>query len=145
MIIAIGADHRGFSIKELLKQHFSEYQFIDVGAYNDACSDYPLFAHQVAQLMQKNIAQKGILLCGTGIGMAIVANRYKGIYAGVMWNEKIAKESREDDNTNILVLPCDDVDCFAPVKITKIWLETEFNGERYAYRLALIDDYKEEV
>jgi len=145
MIIAIGADHRGFSIKELLKEHFSEHQFIDVGAYNDVRSDYPLFAHQVAQLLQKNIVTKGILLCATGIGMAIVANRYKGIYAGVIWNEKLSKESREDDNTNVLVLPCDGVDFFDPIKITKIWLETEFNGERYAYRLALIDDYKEEI
>lgn len=145
MIIAIGADHRGFSTKELLKQNIFEHQFIDVGAYNDARSDYPLFAHQVAQLVQKSIAQKGILLCGSGVGMAIVANRYKGIYAGVVYSEKLAKESREDDNANILVFPCDETDSFDPVKITKIWLETEFNGDRYAYRLALIDDYKEEV
>jgi len=142
MIIAIGADHRGYAVKELLKKHFTECQFIDVGAYSDTRSDYPEFAHAVARLIQEKKAERGILLCGSGIGMAVVANRYKGMYAGVVWNAKIAKQSREHDNINILVLPCDCVESFDPIELTTIWLSTEFLGGRYARRIAMIDDNK---
>lgn len=139
MIIAIGADHRGYAVKELLKKHFVQYEFIDVGAFSDVRSDYPLFAHAVAQLVQQKDADRGILLCGSGIGMAIVANRYKHVYAGVVWNAVIAKQSREHDNINILVLPCDCVAAFDPVQLTTIWLNTKFLGDRYKTRLAMID------
>jgi len=139
MIIAIGADHRGYAVKELLKKHFSQHEFIDVGAFSTDRSDYPLFAHAVAKLVQEKKADRGILLCGSGIGMAIVANRYEHIYAGVVWNEAIARQSREHDNSNTLVLPCDCVATFDPIELTTIWLRAQFLGGRYAMRIAMID------
>ena len=139
MIIAIGADHRGYVVKELLKKHFVQHQFIDAGAFTDTRSDYPLFSHVVAQLVQQKDADCGILLCGSGIGMAIVANRYNHVYAGVVWNAAIAQQSREHDNINIIVLPCDYIDTFDPIEVTAIWLNTKFLGGRYAIRIAMID------
>lgn len=140
MIIAIGADHRGYAVKELLKKHFSENQFIDVGAFSEKRSDYPKFAHDATQLVQEKKAARAILLCGSGIGMAIVANRYKHIYAGVVWNRKIAKQSREHDNSNVLVLPCDYTESFDPIELTNIWLTTKFLGARYKKRITMIDE-----
>ena len=99
--IAIGADHRGFAMKEYLKQNciIPNYAFtwIDVGADSDTRSDYPIFAIRVAKYIQEKNAFYGILLCGTGIGMAIAANRFKGIYAGLAWNEESARLAKEDD------------------------------------------------
>jgi ribose 5-phosphate isomerase B len=141
MIIAIGADHRGFRTKELLKKSFITHQFIDVGAFDEARSDYPIFAHAVVQKIQQGHAERGIVLCGSGIGMAIVANRYKGIYAGVVWNEQVTWQSRAHDNSNVLALPCDCLDQFDPLKLTDIWLSTEFLGDRYARRIKMIDEY----
>ena len=144
MIIAIGADHRGFAAKEIIKSSFLRYTFIDVGTDSNARTDYPLFAHGVAEHVTSDRATHGILLCGSGIGMAIVANRYPGIYAGVVWNEKVAWQAKAHDNVNVLVLACDyiDIEKNNIITIIKTWLDTEFKGERYAMRIALIDNFE---
>ena len=146
MKIAIGADHRGFQCKANIKQYVvgspDPIVWIDVGAYNEERSDYPIFARAAVKAMQNRQADLGILACGSGVGMAIVANRYRGMFAGVAWNEEIARASREDDNTNILVLPSDFISHEQAVAIVNAWLNARFKGGRYQERIDMIDTMK---
>jgi len=139
MKIAIGTDHRGFLHKEFIKQHMSDIEWVDVGAYNQERTDYPLFAHKVVELMLSYQVDAGILLCASGGGMAIAANRYKHIYAVVAWNVEIARQCKQEDNANILVIPADFVSAEETVCMIKEWLGQEFKGGRYAERIAMID------
>lgn len=145
MKIAIGADHRGFLKKQLLMTAFNnrEYQLIDMGTYASERTDYPIFARKVMHEIINGDAQLGILLCGSGIGMAIVANRYQTTYAGVVWNETVAKAAKEDDNVNVLVLPCDYIDDNQVLPIVNAWLQASFKKDRYAERLAMIDAWRD--
>ncbi len=141
--LVIGADHRGFAHKEFLKKNVSvpgtSLHWLDVGAFDEKRSDYPIFAREVCQAMLSGKAQLGILICGSGVGMAIAANRYKGIYAALAWNEQVARLSRQDDNANILVLPSDFVTSQEAASMTQVWLQAQFNGGRYQERVALLD------
>lgn len=143
MNIAIGSDHRGFQCKEYLKKYGSDaaipIKWIDVGTHNQERSDYPLYAHAVVKKMMNKQAERGILLCGSGIGMAIYANRFAGIFAGVAWNVQVAQVSREDDNTNILVIPTDFVTSEQAVSIVHRWLTAIFKKERYQERINMIN------
>ncbi len=139
MKIAIGADHRGFSHKEFIKQAIADVEWIDVGADNDERSDYPLFAHKVAQSIVDGVVQFGILLCGTGVGMAMTANRYNGVYAALVWNDEVARQSRSHDNANVLVLPSDFVSQQQSISMIHSWLNAEFLGGRYSERVKMID------
>jgi len=143
MKIAIGADHRGFDHKQFLKEHVSDsIEWIDVGTDSTRRTDYPVFAKSVAQLIQKGDVDRGILICSSGIGMAVTANRFKGVYAGLVWNEEIARMSREHDNVNILVLPSHFVSQEDAVTMVKVWLASIFLGGRYQTRIDMIDDIK---
>jgi ribose 5-phosphate isomerase B len=144
MNIAIGADHRGFLHKEYIKEHISRIgdhviEWHDVGANNETRSDYPLFAQRVAELMISKKVSYGILICGSGIGMAVVANRYSGIYAGVAWDEKVAYMSRQHDNVNVLVIPSDFVTREMAVRMVVMWLNASFLAGRYQERIDMID------
>jgi ribose 5-phosphate isomerase B len=140
MKIAIGADHRGYHYKQLLQKELQDVIWHDVGAFDTQRSDYPLFAHEVSQLVHSKQVDAGILLCGTGIGMAIVANRYTGIYAGVVWNVDVARLAKEDDNSNILVIPADFVSRDELLACVNAWRTATFKSGRYQERLALIDE-----
>ncbi len=141
--LIIGADHRGYMTKELIKEHLAidrcTITWIDVGAYNRERSDYPVFAQLACRALQEKKAEQAILLCGSGIGMGIAANRFPGIYAGVAWNTTIARLSKEDDNTNILIIPSDFVEYQEALEMIKIWLSAEFKEDRYRQRLTMID------
>jgi ribose 5-phosphate isomerase B len=130
-------------MKEYLKQNCTipgyVFTWIDVGADSDTRSDYPIFAIRVVKYIQEKNADHGILLCGTGIGMAIAANRFEGIYAGLAWNEEIASRAKEDDNVNVLVLPSDYIDNKKSRAMIIAWLGAEFKCVRYAERIAMID------
>lgn len=143
LTIAIGADHRGFAHKEYLKKMVAPVgmtiTWLDVGAFNADRSDYPLFARAACRELLAGRAHRAILICGSGVGMAIAANRFKGIYAALAWNEEVARVSREDDNTNVLALPSDFVTAEAAVAIVQSWLKAEFRGGRYQERVALLD------
>jgi len=147
MKIAVGADHRGFAhkhfiINNLMKVGDKTIQWIDVGAFTAERSDYPEFAHLVVQQILEKKADYGVLLCGSGIGMAIAANRFKGIYAGLVWNEKVAKAAKEDDNSNVLVLPADFVDANQSIQVIKSWLGATFKDDLvYKKRLEMIDSF----
>src|SRR5262245_20565437 len=96
--IAIGTDHRGFLLKQYLIAHCEIFSWSDYGAHSPERTDYPLFIPPVIEALRKGTVDYGVLLCGSGIGMAIAANRYKGIYAGVVWNSEVARAAKEDDN-----------------------------------------------
>lgn len=141
--IALGADHRGFELKAYLAQFttIGDYTVVwhDVGAHNQERSDYPVFAIAVAQLLKDQTVDVGIMSCGTGIGMAVAANRFAGVYAGVVWSEAVARLSKQDDNCNLLVLPADYITHEQGLALVQAWLNAEFKGGRYAQRIALID------
>jgi len=141
MKIAIGADHRGYNHKEHIKKHstFNHITFIDVGAHSADRSDYPEFSILVAQKVQSQEASMGILMCGTGVGMSIVANRFEGIYAGIAWDVAVARKSKEDDNSNILILPADFVSLKTSLELVSVWMTAHFKGGRYQDRIDAID------
>jgi len=125
--IYIGADHAGFKLKEKIKKFLKNYKIKDLGAFKyNKNDDYPDFAKKVANQVKKNKIQ-GILICGTGQGMAITANKIKGIRAALCWNTKTAKQSKEHLNANILVLPAKTKNT---KKIINTWLNTKFTKEK---------------
>lgn len=141
--IAIGADHRGYRYKMSLINRFKladhTINWIDVGTYDEVRTDYPAYAKSVCEQIEDGSAQCGILICGTGAGMAVVANRYKGIYAAVAWNEQVAQLSKEYDNVNVLVIPADFVTEQEAHAMVRVWLEASFLEGRYQSRISMID------
>lgn len=141
--IAIGADHRGFTLKNMLITSYVHpthtIAWHDVGAFSDERSDYPIFAQHVSETIISGAATMGILLCGTGTGMAIAANRHAGIYAGVAWTEEIARLGREDDHVNVLCIPADFCDAELIKRMINAWLTAQPKNGRYADRIAEID------
>lgn len=140
MKISIGSDHRGFALKQELISYFDTLDWIDVGTENQKRVDYPIYAQKVCNLMLNGTCDRGILLCGSGVGMAIAANRYKKIYAALCWEPDIAQVAREDDGCNVLVLPSDFVSIFESIAIVKRWLQSSFKGKEYKDRLKQIDN-----
>jgi ribose 5-phosphate isomerase B len=137
--IVIGADHRGFEHKEYIKQQMNDITFLDIGAHNAERSDYPVFSRAACEAISAGTVQLGVLLCGNGVGMTIAANRYRGIYAALAWNDVVAMDSRMHDNANILVLPSDFVSPQYCVIMIRAWLSATFLGGRYQERVAMID------
>jgi ribose 5-phosphate isomerase B len=139
MKIVIGADHHGFLHKEFIKNYFAQYEWFDVGTNDQQRTDYPLYSDAAVALLLSGQVDCGILLCGSGGGMAIAANRHTNIYAVVVWNETVAQRCALEDNANVLVIPADFVSGEQAVAMIAVWLATEFKGGRYADRLAMID------
>lgn len=147
MKIYFGSDHGGFNLKQLLVHYFGVKRGLDVedvgGKKLDPKDDYPQFAQiAVSKLIDdKNDESRAILVCRGGQGMAIAANRYKGIRAAVCWDENSAKKSREDNNSNILCLPADILSVDEAKDIVHAWLRTPFSrAPRHQRRIQEIDD-----
>jgi ribose 5-phosphate isomerase B len=140
--IPIGADHAGFQLKERLIRELAAlgYLPLDVGTNSADSVDYPDFAHQVAERVAQGKNARGVLLCGTGLGMSYAANRHHGVRAAVAWTPEIAHLAREHGDANVLVLPARFVDEAAGVAILKEWLATPFAGGRHARRVAKIEE-----
>jgi ribose 5-phosphate isomerase B len=140
-IIPIGSDHAGFELKERLREELRAlgYEPLDLGTHSPESTDYPIYAHQVAQRVARGENARGILLCGTGLGMSYTANRYHGVRAAVAWSPEIARLARSHGNANVLVLPARFLDPDTAVAILKEWLTTPFEGGRHARRIAEIE------
>ena len=140
-VIPIGADHAGFPLKDRLQAEPARlgYDPLDVGAHSADSVDYPDFAHEVAARVKCGEAARGVLLCGTGLGMSYAANRHNGVRAAVAWTPEIAKLAREHNDANVLVLPARFVSEDEGVRILRTWLDTRFEGGRHARRVAKID------
>ena len=143
--IVIGSDHRGFYLKQHLigLKNIGEHEisWVSVGADSDEKTDYPLYAKKAVEKMRKKEADCGVLLCGTGVGMSIAANRFKGIFAALSWNEEIARRSKKEDGANVLVLPAGYLNNLQAVSIIQAWLDAEFLGGNYQNRLKQIDSF----
>ena len=140
-VIPIASDHTGFELKGKLEAELERmgYAVQDLGASSAQPSDYPDFAHPLAREVSTGAAKRGILLCGSGIGVDIVANRYPNVRAALSWMPEIAELSRRHNDSNVLVIPARFVSDEQAVEITKRWLETEFEGGRHARRVDKID------
>lgn len=140
--IPIAADHAGYELKQRLVKELERlgYQPLDLGTNSPEAVDYPLFAHQVAERVARGENPRGVLLCGTGLGMSYAANRYHGVRAAVAWSPEIAHLSREHGDSNVLVLPARFLDPEQGVAILKEWLTTPFAGGRHARRVAQIEE-----
>ncbi len=141
MKIAIGSDHHGLVYKELIKKQVAgAHSWVDVGcAVSSTVCEYPEYARAVVLAMKSGEADAGILLCGTGVGMVIAANRCPGIYAGLAWNEEVARLNKEHDNVNVLVIPADYVTPEQVVSMVNAWLQAKFLGGRHQERIDMID------
>ncbi|MDB4922782.1 ribose 5-phosphate isomerase B [Mucilaginibacter sp.] len=133
--IAIGADHAGFDYKKDLIEGLNVKEVKDFGTYSDASADYPDFAHPVALAVESGDFDFGILVCGSGNGVAITANKHQGIRAAICWNEELAERSRSHNNANIVCIPARHISIEEAKKIVEIFLSTEFEGGRHATRV----------
>jgi ribose 5-phosphate isomerase B len=137
---AIGADHRGYHLKNDLITHYDKrHQLIDVGTHSPERTDYPIFAEAAVNTLLTGAAECAILICGTGAGMAITANRHPKIYAAIAWNIDIARRIKEEDNCMIIVLPADYLTLSHAIALIDVWHTAEFKKGRYEDRIALID------
>ncbi len=141
MKIAIGSDHAGFAMKHELGIWLEEqgHQVEDMGPFDETSCDYPIFAQLVAKEVLAGNAERGLLVCGTGIGMAVAANRFKGIRAVNCNDLFCAKMSREHNNSNILTLGGRVIGIVLAKEITALWLKTKYDGGRHQDRLDLLD------
>ena len=139
-IVAIGADHGGFELKEILKPDLANlgFEVIDVGTNSKEPVAYPDFAHEVALQVSSGKAWRGIMIDGAGIGSCIVANKVPGVRAGMAYDYSSAVNSREHNDTNVLTLGAGLIGVNLAKQIVKIWLTTDFGGGRHAGRVAKI-------
>lgn len=136
-IIAIGTDHAGYNHKEKVVSFLQEigYKVIDCGCFSDQQCDYPDYGSSVAKLVSQNKCFRGILICNSGIGMSIIANKFYGIRAAICYNIETAKLASSHNNANILCLPAGFVSAEEMCTLIKVWLETPFAGDRHLRRL----------
>lgn len=141
--IILAGDHAGYEMKEHVKQYLTGkgIEVVDASAPQlDPADDYPVFGFKVAQAIAKGEFERGILMCGTGIGISIAANRYKGVRAALCTSAELARMSREHNNANVLVMGGRTTTKQAAEEMVDIWLKTPFSGERHARRLGLLDE-----
>jgi ribose 5-phosphate isomerase B len=145
MKIAIGSDHRGFDVKRRVVQILGQlgHEVIDFGPAGSESVDYPDFAFQVGKAVGAGQVERGILICGTGIGMCIAANKVPGVRAAPCHDSITAEMSRRHNNANILCLSADLLGAELIDRMLKIWLETEFEGGRHARRVDKILRFEE--
>lgn len=140
--IAIGSDHAGFDLKEKLKQYLNELAlpFHDFGTTSAERTDYPDWGSKVARAISKEEHQRGILICGAGIGMSIVANKFKGVRAALCCSEYMAEICRRHNDANVIVFGGRTTTPVLAKRMLKIWLETPFDGGRHLNRVNKINE-----
>ena len=145
-MIAIGGDHGGFKLKEEIKKYLDEIgvEYDDVGSYSEERTDYPIYAKAVGEKGSSGECDKGILICRSGNGVTIVANKFKGVRAGLVVNEQAAKFAKSDDNVNVITISGDNTSIEETIKIIRMWLATEFKGGRYQDRIEMINKIEKE-
>lgn len=137
MKLAIGCDHAGFELKELLKKFLNSkgIEIEDKGTYSQDSVDYPDFAHAVANAVEKKEVNFGILICGSGNGISMAANKHAGIRAALCWSKEIASLARQHNDANILSLPARFISAEEAKEITDTFLSVAFEGGRHANRV----------
>ena len=145
-MIAIGSDHGGYELKEELKKVLEEkgLEYKDCGAYSTDRVDYPIVAKEVSKSVADKVCERGILICRSGYGMAMVANKFKGVRSAPCFCTRAAQFSRLHNDSNVLSLGADYVTVEEAKEILITWLETEFEGGRHQERLDLVSDIEAE-
>ena len=144
-MIFLGADHRGYELKEKIKKYLisKNFEVKDCGTDSKEIAHYPIIATEVCKKMDKK-KDKAILICGSGIGMSMVANKFKGVRAGICSSVMAAKDGKEHSNLNVLVLPGDFISFDDAIEVVDTWLESEFLNGRYLERLNMIKEIEKE-
>lgn len=142
MKIAFACDHAGYAYRKPIFDFFKKmkYNVIDCGCFSDESCDYPDYGSEAARLVSRGVCEKAILICTTGIGMSIVSNKFKGVYAALCYSDFTAKLASLHNKANVLCIPAKDADVSQLINWIKIWLETEFEGGRHLRRLNKIKD-----
>ncbi len=145
MKIAIGCDHAGYQYKEMVKKHLEEkgFEVIDKGTYSEERVDYPVYGEAVANAVASGEADKGIVICGTGIGISISANKVKGIRAALCTNEYMARMARKHNDANILAFGARVLGIDVALGIVDEFFSTDFEGGRHERRVNLIKEIEE--
>ena len=136
-VLALGSDHAGFKLKEFLKNYLTEkgFEIIDFGTDSEKSVDYPDFAHPLAKAVNDNKYETGILICGTGNGVNMVANKYPNVRAALCWKGELAELARLHNNANILSLPGRFISFDEAIKVVDLFLSTPFEGNRHQIRI----------
>ena len=139
--IPIASDHAGFALKESLKARLTAlgFEVQDLGTGSEASTDYPDYAHPLAEEVSTGEVTRGVLICGTGLGMSYAANRHAHVRAAVAWNPEVAALARQHNNANVLVLPARFVTPVEAEAILQAWLDTPFDGGRHERRVEKIE------
>lgn len=142
MKIAIGSDHAGFQLKETLKSYLSNRGFDvkDFGTYSEERADYPDFAHPVASAVEHGEVERGVLICGSGNGVNMTANRHHGVRSALCWNEEIAKLARQHNDANVIALPARYISVEEAEKCVDAFFSTAFEGGRHTDRVKKIEN-----
>ena len=145
IMIYLGSDHRGYIMKEEIKRYLEEveFEYVDCGTYSEDRVDYPEFAKKVAKNVQEHSGSGGVLICGTGIGMSIAANKFKGIRCALCYDTESAMYARLHNDSNILALSAN-IGVDDNLSILKTWMSVAFAGERHKDRLDLIAEIENE-
>ncbi len=134
--IGIASDHAGFQLKKEIMAHLQKHTITDFGTDGENSVDYPDFAHPLSQAVAENKLDWGILICGSGNGMAITANKYAHVRAALCWSDEITALARQHNDANILCLPARFISVELAIKMVDTFLNTEFEGGRHANRIA---------
>jgi ribose 5-phosphate isomerase B len=142
MKIAIGSDHAGFQLKETLKSYLNNkgFEIKDFGAFSEERADYPDFAHPVALAVEYNEVDRGVLICGSGNGVNMTANRHHGVRSALCWNEEIAKLARQHNDANVIALPARYISIEEAKKCIDAFFSTDFEGGRHTERVNKIEE-----
>ena len=140
MKIAIAADHGGFELKEILRRHYADLNFADLGTYDCSSVDYPDIAQKMVKALRSKTADLGILICGTGVGISISANRYKGIRAALIYSTEVARLAKEHNNANILVFGGRTMKAQDVIGYIDTFLGATYEGGRHQRRLDKLDE-----
>ena len=139
MKIAIASDHAGYELKRKLKEFFVKISFIDVGTFSEESVDYPDYAHKAIEQYNQGNCEKVILICGSGNGIQMTANKYKNIRCGLCWDPEIAQLARSHNNVNVIAMPARYISFNTAKEIVHAFLETPFEGGRHQKRIDKIN------
>jgi len=139
-VIPIGADHAGFELKSAVIQHLEAagYEMKDFGCYSEESIDYPDFGHPVAEMVEENEGMLGILICGSGNGINMTANKHQGVRSALCWKKELAELARLHNNANIIALPARFISEVEGLEMVDTFLSTDFEGGRHERRVGKI-------
>ncbi len=141
-MIAIGSDHGGYELKKILINELKEIELKDYGTFSTESVDYPDIAISVAEDVANGICERGILVCRSGIGMDMMANKVRGVRAALCFNSKMAEMAKRHEDANVIAIGADYVSTEDAIEIVKAWLNAQFEGGRHQRRIDKISDYE---